>query len=204
VKGFVDFAGSCVCIPVFSLAFWRSSSRIFDDSGVTFTTGLDAVLGGSAFGVVGAACFEAFFCAIVELAGDFAVVVATGEALGALVVALRGGFAGLIEAFVDLALVVAFIAPSGISTSTASVMTFFGLPLFLTTSADMLGGKLVVLNKSNDGFPKGAFSELPRKISRRVGNWRTRCSVVWRTSLSSLNHERTLKPSIYQSLQILV
>jgi vacuolar-type H+-ATPase subunit B/Vma2 len=43
---------------------------------------------------------------------------------------------------VDFALVVVFLVASNISTSTGSEMTFLGLPLFFTTSEDILGVKL--------------------------------------------------------------
>ena len=65
------------------------------------------------------------FQAVLSVAGDFAEV--GGPALttfGA--------------AFVDFALVVLFFASLGISISTGSEMTFLGLPLFFTTSEDML------------------------------------------------------------------
>lgn len=44
--------------------------------------------------------------------------------------------------FVDFALVVVFFVPSGTSVSTGSEIVFLGLPLFFTTSEDMLAVEL--------------------------------------------------------------
>jgi hypothetical protein len=43
---------------------------------------------------------------------------------------------------VDFALVVVFFEPSGTSISTGSEIVFLGLPLFFTTSEDMLAVEL--------------------------------------------------------------
>lgn len=138
---------------LFAAVCWRSSWRILDVSGVTLGGGGgvfaaaegfgSGCFGGSAFEGVGVAgvVFEAVFRATDGFAGGSGVDLVDGEAFGALVVT----FAVLGAAFVDFALVVVFFAGSGTSTSTGSVMTFFGLPLFLAISADMLCGELVDL-----------------------------------------------------------
>ena len=92
------------------------------------------------------------FCDVADPSGvctTFAVagVLAIGLGIGFSTI---GGFAGVDAfatgvfglAFVDFALVVVFFAVSDISTSTGSEMTFLGLPLFFTTSADMLAVEL--------------------------------------------------------------
>ena len=129
-------------------ACWRSSLRILDDSGLAFGAAFSAddfvsVFGGSAFGDagVGGEVFGDGFCAVVGFAAASGMGLLVAEAFGAVVVALPV----LGAALVDFALVVDFFAPSGISTSTGSVMTFFGLPLFFATSVDILRSELVAL-----------------------------------------------------------
>lgn len=68
-------------------------------------------------------------------------------------------FTGLVgAAFVDFARVLAFFVVSGRSTSTGSEMTFFGLPLFLVTSADILrlNWLIFVVGTFRGGIPKNA------------------------------------------------
>ena len=91
--------------------------------------------GGEDFG----ACFA--FVEAEEAAFDAA------DAIGlsiAVVEAVLGRFGA---AFVDFVLAADFFF-SGISISTKSEMTFLGLPLFLTTSADMLWDELVGVSRS--------------------------------------------------------
>jgi hypothetical protein len=124
---------------------WRSSLRIFDDSGVTF--GAVLVAGGfvSAFGDrAGEEVFGGDFRAGADFVEDSGPGLLVGKAFDALVVA----FVVLGAALVDFALVAVFFAPSGTATSTGSVMTFFGLPLFLATSVDILRSELVVPKNS--------------------------------------------------------
>ncbi len=118
--------------------FPRNWLNIFEASGDTgvLTMGF-AVAGGFFCGTAGeepGGSFPTF-----EMAGVLAKAFATGFATG-------GGFAD-VETFatgvfgaalVDFALVVVFFVASGISTSTGSEMTFLGLPLFFTTSEDMI------------------------------------------------------------------
>ena len=139
-------------------ACWRSSLRILDDSGLAFgaafgATGFVSVFGGSALGdaEVGGEVFGLGFRAAVGFAVASGIGLLVGEAFGAVTVDLPV----LGAALVDFALVVVFFAPSGISTSTGSVMTFFGLPLFLATSVGILRSELVALKSCNDVVRKG-------------------------------------------------
>jgi hypothetical protein len=91
-------------------------------------------------GGVGAEGFEAAFAVGGVIVAGFDKVGAIGVFLVAVAVAV--GFIALGAAFVDFALFVDFFS-SGISSSTGSEMIFLGLPLFLTTSADMLDNELV-------------------------------------------------------------
>lgn len=78
---------------------------------------------------------------MVGLESDFSAAATFGEVAGVF------AFTGFdVVAFVDFARVVDFFVNSGISTSTGSEITFLGLPLFLTTSEDMLCVEL---------FPRG-------------------------------------------------
>lgn len=123
----------------------RTCSNILEVSGVTGVFG-------AGFEGAGVGGFDSVFADADGLgAGDFgAVFVATGvfpadfdtvEAIGVSFVAVGVVFAGFGAAFVDFALVVDFFF-SGSSISIGSEMTFLGLPLFLTTSADMLCNEL--------------------------------------------------------------
>jgi hypothetical protein len=132
----------------FFAACCRSSVRILDELGSTFGCALGAAgfvsaFGDSAFGgaEAGEEDFGVAFLAVAGFAGAACTGLLAGEAFDALVVAL----VVFGPALVDFALVVTFFAPSGTSTSTGSVMTFFGLPLFLATSVDILRGELDVL-----------------------------------------------------------
>jgi hypothetical protein len=73
------------------------------------------------------------------LAMGFATGFTTGEGFADAETFATGVFGA---AFVDFARVVVFFVASGISTSTGSEMAFLGLPLFFTTSEDMLGFEL--------------------------------------------------------------
>jgi len=145
--GFEDFAGSEGAGTVFADSS-RTFSKIFDVSGVTggFVVGFEgAGVGGldSAFidaAAVGAGGFGAGFATGGGVAAGFDAV----AAIGAFLVAVGAVFAGFGAAFVDFALVVDFFA-SGRSISMGSEMTFLGLPLFFTTSADMLWTELGLL-----------------------------------------------------------
>lgn len=116
-----------------------------------------AVAGGSFCGTAGADP-EGLF-ATFGMAGVLAMGFATGLTTG-------GGFADVETfatgvfgaAFVDFARVVVFFVASGISTSTGSEMTFLGLPLFFTTSEDMLGFELDFGELSfGEHSPKGNY-----------------------------------------------
>ena len=138
------FSVDCCCC--------RSSFKILDDSGVTFGGVLDVAgfvsvfFAGSDFGdCVGGEDFETLFWDDIGLALGSGVGITPGEAFGVLVVAFVALGAVLGAALVDFALVVVFFAPAGTLTSTVSVMTFFGLPLFLATSEDMLRSELVAV-----------------------------------------------------------
>lgn len=116
----------------------RRLFNILDESGETgvLTIGFAGAGGG-------------FVCVVVEtpegLATTFgaAAELAMGSDIG---FSAARGFAGVDAlavavfgpAFVDFARVVVFLVASGTSTSTGSEITFLGLPLFFTTSADML------------------------------------------------------------------
>jgi hypothetical protein len=138
VDGFENFTASAAGGVVFGYCS-RSLFNIFDVSGV-----VDVLTVG--FAEVGAG-----FCAAAA-EGLNATVGATGLlALGLDTgFSTTGGFADVDAfatgvfgpAFVDFALVVVFLVASDISTSTGSEMTFLGLPLFFTTSEDMLGAEL--------------------------------------------------------------
>ena len=100
--------------------FWESSRTLLRTLEVSGVIGdLGVCFAGAGAGV----------CDCVFLAGA----VGAFEAALALVVV---GFE--VAASVDFARVVDFLVVSGISDSTGSEMTFFGLPLFLTTSEDIL------------------------------------------------------------------
>ena len=135
--GFEYFAGSTAGGAVFGYCS-RNLFNIFDDSGV-----VELLTVGFARAGVG-------FCGgAVEdprgLGATFgaASVLAMGLDIG---FSTTGGFADVDAfaagvfgpAFVDFARVVVCLVASGISTSTGSEMTFLGLPLFFTTSEDIL------------------------------------------------------------------
>jgi hypothetical protein len=140
-EGFEYFSGSAAGGAVFGYCS-RSVFNIFDDSGVVEVL----VVGFAGAGVV--------FCDATaedptDLEATFgaADVLAMGLDIG---FSATGGFADVDvfaagafgPAFVDFARVVVFLVASGISTSTGSEMTFLGLPLFFTTSEDMLAAEL--------------------------------------------------------------
>ena len=112
-------------------AISRTCSKILEVSGVTggfeggVATGFVSDFAGGGLG--GASDFEAVF------AGDLAGLDGLTDVFAAIGVV----FAAFGAAFVDFALVVDFF-DSGRSISIGSEMIFLGLPLFLTTSADML------------------------------------------------------------------
>lgn len=141
VEGLVKFAGSGDAGTVFA-ASWRTCCNILEVTGVSgaFGAGLEGAVAGG-FGSV-------FADADGLGAGDFGTAFVAWawetEAIGfdATVDAIVDAFAGFGAAFVDFALVVDFFF-SGNSISMRSEMTFLGLPLFLTTSADMLCNGLV-------------------------------------------------------------
>lgn len=153
--GFEDLERSAGGAAVFEAASSRTWLRIFDVSGVTgdfavvfvdsagvvefdcVGLGVDlGVIASAAFGGVGdgEGVFGAGFGGGAEPEVVSGVAFMVREALGE--ADLVG--AGLGAALVDFDRVVAFFAFSGTSASTRSEMTFLGLPLFLTTSADML------------------------------------------------------------------
>jgi hypothetical protein len=116
----------------------RSFCRILDVSGVIGTLA-------GVFGLVG---FDPVFADIDEPdAEDFEVIFRTGKegpvaldvmgAVGVSFIAIGVVFSGFGAALVELALLVDFFF-SGIPLSMVSETTFLGLPLFLTTSADIL------------------------------------------------------------------
>lgn len=121
-----------------------------DVSGVTFggvlVEGFTSVFGSSAFvdGRLGRGAFGAIFRVAAGLAS------VERDAFDALVV-----LAVLAAAFVDFDLVAVFFALSGTLASTGSVMTFFGLPLFFSTSVDMSCGELVALKSLSNVVLKG-------------------------------------------------
>jgi hypothetical protein len=138
------------------LAGSGGAGTLFADSSRTFSKIFD-VTGGFevGFGGAGVKAFDSVFAdARVVGTGGFETVFATGggfaagfdavAAIGAFFVAIGVAFTGFGAAFVDFALLVDFFV-SGKSTSMGSEMTFLGLPLFLTTSADMLRIELVLL-----------------------------------------------------------
>lgn len=147
--GVADCLGEDEDVPeAFFAACWRSSVRILDELGSTFGCALGAAGFVSAFGVsafggaeAGGEDFGVAFRAVTDFAGAACTGLLAGDAFEALVVAL----VVFGPALVDFALVVTFFAPSGTSASTGSVMTFFGLPLFLATSVDILRCELDVL-----------------------------------------------------------
>lgn len=138
VDGFENFTASAAGGVVFEYCS-RSLFNIFDVSGVVdvLTVGFAEV--GAGFCAAAAEGLNATFGAT----GLLALGLDTGFST-------TGGFADVDAfatgvfgpAFVDFALVVVFLVASDISTSTGSEMTFLGLPLFFTTSEDMLGAEL--------------------------------------------------------------
>lgn len=152
--GFEDLERSAGGAAAFEAASSRTWLRIFEVSGVTGDFAVVLVEGagavefdcvglGADLGVVAPAAFGgagddeggvgADFGGFVELGAASGVAFMVREVLG---LANFVG-AGLGAALVDFDRVVAFFAFSGTSTSTRSEITFLGLPLFLTTSADM-------------------------------------------------------------------
>jgi hypothetical protein len=136
----------------------RTFSNILEVSGVTggFEVGFegaavgafDSVFVDAALG--GAGGFDALFATGGELAAGFDGIVG----IGVFFVAIGIGFTGFGAAFVDFALVVDFFI-SGKSTSIGSEMTFLGLPLFLTTSADILCTDLALGRRLERSWDKG-------------------------------------------------
>ena len=133
----VSFADSCDTAAFFTSNSFTCSS-IFDVVGVVgvgfATRGFSTAFapGAALFVIVfGAAdvpaAFETLFFAVVAFAG-----------------ATEAAFTVFVVVFVDFARVVAFLVVSGNSTSTGSEMTFFGLPLFFATSADIVYFELVL------------------------------------------------------------
>ena len=161
-----------------SAAFFSSNSftcsNIFDVVGVV-GVGF-ATKGFSTAFTLGAALFVAVFGA--------ADVPAAFEALFFTVVAFAGvaeaAFTVFVAVLVDFARVVAFFMVSGNSTSTGSEMTFFGLPLFFATSADIVYLELAlckVLSRSNAqrGMLK-IVGRFPEDSWTRLGCW---SDAVW-------------------------
>lgn len=118
----------------------RTWLRILDDSGLTGDLAVFDEGGGFVFGIF----FESvgvFTVAVVSFdIGLFAVAVpfagiVVDAALGFTVFAFTGDVADLVDFF----LVITPFAKSGASASTGSSITFFGLPLFLAISEDILG-----------------------------------------------------------------
>jgi hypothetical protein len=138
VDGFENFTGSAAEGAVFGYCS-RSLFNIFDVSGVVDVLTVGFAEAGAGFCAAAAEGLLAPFGAT----GLLAMGLDTGFST-------TGGFADVEAfatgvfgpAFVDFALVVVFLVASNISTSTGSEMTFLGLPLFFTTSEDILGVKL--------------------------------------------------------------
>lgn len=125
----VPFVDSGEILSFFASISFTCSS-IFDVVGVV-GVGFASTGFSTAF-ALGAAAFAVF--GVVGAPEAFVTVFFTGVAFAD----VDGtSFAVFVVVFVDLALVVAFFAVSGNSTSTGSEMTFFGLPLFFATSADI-------------------------------------------------------------------
>jgi hypothetical protein len=153
-EGFEEFAGSTVVDADFPYCS-RSSFNIFDVSGGVEILAVDFVGAG-----VG-------FCS--ATAGDGGGLTATSGGGAELAMGLEIGFStagGFADAggagfttfgaaFVDFVRVVVFFVPSDSSTSTGSEITFLGLPLFFTTSEDMLAVELGSEGMSLRRLPKG-------------------------------------------------
>jgi len=140
--GLEDFDGFAAGGTVFE-ANSRTCSNILEVSGVT--GGFDASFEGDVAGDF----VSDFADGGLGVAGGFEAVCAGGvvdfdgvAGFGAFFVAIGAVLVGFSAAFVDFALVVDFFV-SGRSISIGSEMTFLGLPLFLTASADMLYTKIV-------------------------------------------------------------
>jgi len=140
-EGFEDLARSAVGGALLGYCS-RRPFNILDDSGETGVLTVDFAGAGGGFGCVSAGTAEGLattFGGVAELA--------MGLCIG---FAAAGGFADVDAlavtdfgpAFVDFARVVVFLAASGTSTSTGSEIPFLGLPLFFTTSADILAVEL--------------------------------------------------------------
>lgn len=114
--------------------------------------GFTSVFGPSAFvdGRLGREAFGAIFRVAAGLASGSGVDLVERDAFDVLVV-----LAVLAAAFVDFDLVAVFFALSGTLASTGSVMTFFGLPLFFSTSVDISYGELVALKSLSNVVQKG-------------------------------------------------
>lgn len=139
--GFVAFVGSAAEGAVFGCCS-RSWLNIFDDSGDTGVLTMGFAVARGVFGGPAGDDPDGLF-ATFETVGVLAMDFATGFRAGegfADVETFATGVLG--AALVDFARVVVFFVASGISTSTGSEMTFLGLPLFFTTSEDMLGFEL--------------------------------------------------------------
>jgi hypothetical protein len=143
----------------------RSWLNIFDDSGDTGVLTIGFAVAGGFFGGTAGDDPKGLF-ATFGTAGVLAMGFTTGLTTG-------GGFAD-VETFatgvfgaalVDFARVVVFFVASGIPTSTGSEMTFLGLPLFFTTSEDMLGLEL-------------DFGELSLGEDSQKGNCEDRSGVI--------------------------
>jgi hypothetical protein len=162
VDGFDTFVGSADGGAALGYCS-RSLFNIFDDSGETGV--LTVGFAGTGEGFCDVAVPRGL-CATFAAAGVLAMGLDTGFST-------TGGFAdgdafatGVFgPAFVDFALVVDFLVASGISTSTGSEMTFLGLPLFFTASADMLTVEL-------------GWEELPLSADSQRGNCEDRRGVI--------------------------
>lgn len=143
-------AGDGCCEEAFLASTSLNCCNILEDAGSSFadTDGFSGV-GAGLFpsGCTGSACFAVF-----EGSGAFDAVFGAAElaigfgagflGAGAFADALLAAFVTFGAAFVDFARDVVVFLVSGNSTSTGSIMTFLGLPLFLATSADILSMKL--------------------------------------------------------------
>lgn len=145
-------AGDGCCEDAFLASTSFNCCKILEDAGSSFTDteGFSAVRAGLfPSGCAGAACFTVF-----EGSGAFGAAFGAAElaigfdasflGAGAFADALLTPFVTFGAAFVDFAREVVVFLVSGNSTSTGSIMTFLGLPLFLATSADMLNMGLSV------------------------------------------------------------
>jgi len=160
-EGFEYFAGSAAGATVFA----ESSRTLFNILDVSGDTGvLTTVFAGEGVGLCGATAggagsLETTFGGVGELAIGLDIVFST---TGDFADVERAGFTTFGAAFVDFALVVVFFVPSRISISTGSEMTFLGLPLFFTTSEDMLVREL--------GWEGTSLREMSRRGNREEGD----------------------------------